>query len=99
MKLAPGLCTPLPSHAPQPLPVQTNQRGIWIWGQLWEVGERPAKEGDKITETSPPEWGEDAKRRHHLRILGSLQGQILPQTAGNTQFYSSPPSKSIIATR
>lgn len=29
MKLAPGLCTPLPSPTPQPLPVQTGSEGIF----------------------------------------------------------------------
>ena len=35
-----------------------------------------------------------------LMIFGRLkEARILPQTAGNTQFYSPPPSKSIMATR
>lgn len=29
-----GLCTPLPSHAPQPLPVQAGSRALWTWNRL-----------------------------------------------------------------
>lgn len=84
-----------------PNPRQFRQLGgnIWTWSQLWEVGKRHDEEGDKTTEASPPEWGEDAEGRHRLSISGSLKDRNLPQTAGNTQFYSPPPSKSIIATR
>lgn len=70
---------------PQPLPVQTGQKGY--------LDLESALEGDKTTEPSLPEWGGDAEGRHRLRILGSLKDLSYPKLLETPSATLQPPPK------